>query len=81
MVYAHPMKRLQILLDEDLAAGLERASARTGRSKGAIVRDALRALAHPLPPLKDDPLWAMAGADSFPPTSEDEIDDIVYGER
>lgn len=75
------MKRLQILVDEDLAEGLAHASARTGRSKGAIVRDALRAHMRPLPPIEEDPLWDMVGAASFDPVAPAEIDDIVYGAR
>ena len=36
------MKRLQILIDEELDAALDKASAKTGRSKGALVREAVR---------------------------------------
>jgi Arc/MetJ family transcription regulator len=80
MVYAHPVKRLQILIDEDLAAELERVSVRTGLSKGALVRDAVRRQIKPLPRLEQDPIWELAGAASFDPVPPDEIDDIVYGE-
>jgi len=79
VVYAHRMKRLQILIDEDLAAELERASARTGRSKGALVRDAVRRQIKPLPPIEQDPIWELAGAASFDPVPADEIDEVVYG--
>lgn len=73
------MKRLQILIDEDLATELERAAARTGRSKGALVRDAVRRHISPRPPLEEDPIWELAGAASFDPVPADEIDDVVYG--
>ncbi|HKY51459.1 MAG TPA: CopG family transcriptional regulator [Candidatus Limnocylindria bacterium] len=71
------MKRLRVLIDEDLAARLQQASARTGRSQADLVRESLwRQL---LPPLEEDPIWGLAGAGSFDPVPADEIDDIVYG--
>lgn len=74
------MKRLQILIDEALDADLEREAARTGRSKGALVRDAVRRQITPLPPIEKDALWEMAGKDSFEPVPPEEIDDVVYGD-
>ena len=72
------MKRLQILIDEDLDAALERVSRRTGRSKSALVREAVRSQmeARLLP--ERDALWEMVGKDSFEPVSPKEIDDVVY---
>jgi len=72
------MKRLQILIDEELDAELSKAAAKTGRSKGALVREALRRQVKPLPPLEQDPLWELAGAASFEPVPPDKIDDVVY---
>jgi Arc/MetJ family transcription regulator len=57
------MKRLQIMLDDDLYAELARRSGVEGRSKAAIVRDSLRETLRPLPPLEGDPIWQMVGAD------------------
>jgi Arc/MetJ family transcription regulator len=57
------MKRLQIMLDDDLYAELARRSGAEGRSKAAIVRDSLRETLRPLPPLEEDPIWQMVGAD------------------
>lgn len=74
------MKRLQILIDEELAADLERASTRTGRSKGALVREAVRRLIKPLPPIEQDPIWELVGAASFEPVPPERIDDVIYGE-
>jgi hypothetical protein len=74
------MKRLQILIDEDLDADLEREARRTGRSKGSLVRDAVRRLITPLPPIQKDALWRMVGKDSFEPVPPEEIDDVVYGQ-
>lgn len=70
------MKRFQILLDEELDAELDRTSARTGRSKAAVIREVLRERLRPLPPLSADPLWQMAGRDAFEPAH---VDDVVYG--
>src|SRR5438552_3223627 len=74
------MKRLQVMIEAELDADLEREAARTGRSKGALVRDAVRRHIRPLPPLEQDAIWKMAGKDSFEPVPPEQIDDIVYGD-
>ena len=51
------------MLDEDLYAELVRRSAVEGRSMAAVVRDALRKTIPPLPPLEEDPIWGLVGAD------------------
>jgi hypothetical protein len=73
------MKRLQILIDEDLDAELERAAHREGRSKGALVRESLRKQLRPLPPIEEDPIWRLAGRWSFDPVPPEAIDEVVYG--
>jgi len=75
------MKGLQILIDEELDAALAKASAKTGRSKGALVREAVRRQIKALPPIEQDPLWDLAGAASFDPVPPEQIDDIVYDGR
>ena len=69
------MKRLQIMIEEDLDAALERQAALDGVSKAAIIRRIVRAELPTTLPLAADPLSRMVGADSFEP---DDIDDIVY---
>ena len=64
------MKRLQIMLDDDLYAELARRSGSEGRSKAAIVRDSLRQSLRPLPPLEEDPLWGMVGVDDGEPVDD-----------
>lgn len=64
------MKRLQIMLDDDLYAELSRRSGAEGRSKAAIVRDSLRASLRPLPPLEEDPLWQMVGISDAEPVED-----------
>jgi plasmid stability protein len=69
------VKRLQILLDDDLAEALDRRAAEQGQSKAALIRNYVRQALQPLPPLDADPISAMIGADDFEPA---DIDDVVY---
>ncbi len=74
-MYTHNMKRLQILLDEDLDAALERRARKEGRSKAALIRQYLGERVKPLPPLSADPITRMIGADDYEPAS---VDEVVY---
>ena len=69
------MKRLQIMIDEDLDAELGRQAAAGRTSKAALIRRLVRAHLVPLPPLSQDPIGQMAGVDDFEPAS---VDDVVY---
>jgi len=69
------MKRLQIMIDEDLDDALGRLAAEEGVSKAALVRRFVRDRLHPLPPLTADPLSRFSGTASFTPQP---IDDVVY---
>lgn len=75
MMYHHRMKRLQIMLEEELDEALARHAARTGVSKAAIVRQCVRAWLTPLPPLDSDPITRMIGVDDAEPA---DVDDVVY---
>jgi len=70
------VKRLQIMIDEDLDAALDRMAIREGTSKAALIRLFVREKVKPLPPLEEDPLWQMVGSDDFEPAN---VDDVVYG--
>ncbi len=70
------MKRLQIMIDEDLDRELARLARVKGTSKAALIRQFVRARIVPLPPLEEDPLWGMVGVDDFEPAP---IDEVVYG--
>lgn len=70
------MKRLQIMIDEDLDEALEREARNTGTSKAALIRTYVRERIGTLPPLDSDPLWRMKGTDDFEPVG---VDDVVYG--
>jgi hypothetical protein len=69
------MKRLQIMIDEDLDAELERLASERSTSKAALIRQFVRERVRPLPPLSADPLGQMVGVDDFEP---DGVDDVVY---
>jgi len=74
------VKRLQIMIEEDLDAELGRQAAREGVSKAALIRRYVGDRLRPLPPLEDDPLWQLVGMikDGSPDDSS-RIDEIVYG--
>ena len=69
------MKRMQILIDEELEEALAREARARGTSKSALVRQYVRERLIQLPPLESDPLWNMVGADEFDPES---VDEVVY---
>lgn len=69
------MKRLQILIEEEMDAELERVAAEAGTSKAALIRRFVRENLRPLPPISSDPVVRMAGRDSFDPGP---VDDVVY---
>ena len=69
------MKRLQIMIDEDLDQALERRATSEGTSKADLIRKCVRAVLKPLPPLSADPIAQMVGADDFEPAP---IDEVVY---
>ena len=71
------MKRLQIMIDEELDQFLAVEALKRGTSKAAIIRDYLReAFDRDLPPLEDDPITKMIGVDDVEPA---DIDEVVYG--
>ena len=71
------VKRLQIMIDEDLDQILERMALDEGTSKAALIRQFVRERVAPLPPIQEDSLWEIVGADDYDPGTES-IDDVVY---
>lgn len=69
------MKRLQIMIDEDLDAALDRLALAEGTSKAALIRRFVREKVKPLPPIEEDPLWQMVGDIDVEPAN---VDDVVY---
>jgi hypothetical protein len=73
------VKRLQIMIDEDLDAALGRQAAEEGMSKAALIRRYVAERLRPLPPLEEDPIWQLVGIAEGEPV--DDIDAYLYGPR
>jgi hypothetical protein len=71
------MKRLQIMIEEDLDEALERQARDERTSKAALIRRYVRERLKPLPPVKEDPLWQLVGDLDIEPV--DDIDEYLYG--
>ena len=70
------MKRLQILIEEDLDDALAIEAKRTGTSKAALIRRFVRDhLSDQEGTGGGDPLAELIGVDEFEPTA---VDDVVY---
>lgn len=73
------VKRLQIMIEEELDAELGRQAAAEGVSKAALIRRYVGERLRVLPPLEEDPLWEIKGMikDGSPDDSS-RIDEVVY---
>jgi hypothetical protein len=69
------VKRLQVRIDEEMDAALERQALTEKTSKSALVRRYLRERLQGFPDLADDPIWRMAGVDDYEPAP---VDEVVY---
>ena len=69
------VKRLQIMIDEDLDRILERIALEEHTSKAALIRRFVRERVAPTPPIEEDSIFRMVGADDFEPAP---VDDVVY---
>ena len=73
------VKRLQIMIEEELDAALGRQAAEEGVSKAALIRRYVAERLRPLPPLEEDPLWQIAGMiEGGSPDDSQRIDEVVY---
>jgi hypothetical protein len=70
------MKRLQIMIDEEVDRALGIQAAQGHVSKASLVRRYVRLGLQPLSPLAEDPLTSLAGSADFAPA---DVDDTVYG--
>jgi metal-responsive CopG/Arc/MetJ family transcriptional regulator len=73
------MKRLQISIEPELDAAVERRAEEEGLSKAEVIRRCVRSEIRPLPPLEEDPLYKMCGTVEGEPDSSMTINDVVYG--
>jgi len=72
------VKRLQIMIEEELDAALSRQAAEEGVSKAALIRRYVGERLRLLPPPEEDPLRQLVGiaGDAEP---VDDIDEFLYG--
>ncbi len=70
------MKRLQIMIDEELDDALRRLAVAEGVSKAALVRRIVGAAVRPLPPLASDSLMQLSGSADF---ERGDVDEVVHG--
>jgi hypothetical protein len=75
------LKRVQLMLDEELDQAIAREARLRRISRSEVVRQILRQKLLPeLPPLEEDPLWQLVGlAEGGRPDDSARIDDVVYG--
>jgi hypothetical protein len=75
------VKRLQIMIEEELDAALARQAAEEGVSKAALIRRYVGERLRPLPPIDEDPIWELVGMDKGSPDDSVSVNDVVYGPR
>ena len=74
------VKRLQIMIEEELDAELGQQARREGVSKAALIRRFVRERLRPLPPLEEDPLWDIVGMYEGGPDDSLRVNEVVYGD-
>lgn len=75
------MKRLQIMIEEDLDEALEHQARQERTSKAALIRRYVRERIEPLPPIRDDPIWGLVGMVEGRAGDSASVDDVVYGPK
>jgi hypothetical protein len=73
------MKRLQISIEPELDAAVERRADEEGLSKAEVIRRCVREQIRPLPPIEEDPFFKLMGTASSDPNDTRTIDEVVYG--
>lgn len=75
------MRRIQIVMSEDLDDALERRARKERTSKSELIRRIVGRELRPLPPLEEDPLWKLVGASALPLAPlepPNPVDQVVY---
>jgi hypothetical protein len=67
------MKRLQLMIEDELDEALGLLAVAGGMSKAALVRCLIVERLRPLPPLASDPLMQLSGSADFEPGDVDEV--------
>jgi hypothetical protein len=73
------VKRLQIMIDEDLDQILGRMARDEHTSKAALIRRFVRERVRPLPAIQEDPIWSLVGIADIEVVFGESVDDVVYG--
>ena len=66
-----------MMIDGELDEALGRQAAAEGVSKAELLRRYARVRMEPLPPIHEDPLWALVGSVDADPVED--IDEFLYG--
>jgi hypothetical protein len=69
------VKRLQIMIEEDLDQILERMAQEQRTSKAALIRRFVRERVAAPPPIEKDAIWELVGISEVEP---EPVDDVVY---
>jgi hypothetical protein len=77
-MYDCTMRRLQIMIDEDLDEALAHQAREERTSKAALIRRYVRERIKPLPPIEEDALWELIGMSEGNPDDSMSVDDVVY---
>jgi hypothetical protein len=73
------MKRLQIMIEEELDEALTQQARKEGVSKAALIRRYVRERLRPLPPIEEDPLWDLVGmVESNDEYGSVSVNEVVY---
>jgi hypothetical protein len=75
------VKRLQIMIEEELDEALASQAAEEGVSKAALIRRYVGERLRPLPPIEEDPIWDLVGMVKGSPGDSVSVDDVVYGPK
>ena len=73
------MKRLQISIEPELDAAVERRAEEEGLSKAEVIRRCVREEIRPLPPIEEDPFFKLMGSVEGDPDSSLSVNEVVYG--
>ncbi len=71
------MRRIQVVITDELDDRLEHEALLRHVSKSALVRDCVRRGLAPKGPIEGDPLWRLVGVDDGDPI--DDLDEVIYG--
>jgi hypothetical protein len=75
------VKRLQIMIEEELDEALERQARAERTSKAALIRRYVGERLRPPPPIEADPLWGFFGSVEGDREDSGSVDEVVYGPR